>query len=478
MPIVTGNPKQIPAGREGLARYIRTQDRSAPPYFAGRRRLLSDIEDACMDVWHCHKNRLAQIEGMTRVIYGAPGAGKSSVLKYLRYAWQQDAYMTLDAAGGERPGPTPAMLYCDSVDLYYLEEFYENLVVFITQDQRNDLFAKFSETMRLGGGGSAGIVKGGIEHEKTKHHDAVRASMSAMAKVLPHSEWKRPVVIAIDEAQNFEGDRNSPVGRFLRAFHENQHNLPVIVLLAGLSDTKLRVRELGLSRLSRDSVNSLNGLDAAEVAELKAGFCAHFEIDLGRYSDEFDALLQRTDGWAAHLQNCLQAFSKVYLEAQCEIEAVDFARVEQLSLASRMRYYHARLSYAMKESEGLLGMLMSQLTGSEKLGEVLGMIQRIADQNADNPARIMRLPSGMSEEDYYNDLIHSGALQERNDGKVVCPIPSFRQFLIELSKPTVVDGSADGTGHSKREAPPELHYGFTWDSLQRIEAAHEIQPAS
>ena len=75
MPKVIGNPMQIAAGREGLARFIQTLDRSAPPYFAGRKRLLSDIEDACSEVWHCHENGLAQIEGSTWMIYGAPGAG-------------------------------------------------------------------------------------------------------------------------------------------------------------------------------------------------------------------------------------------------------------------------------------------------------------------------------------------------------------------------------------------------------------------
>ena len=477
MPKVIGNPMQIPAGREGLADYIQTLDRSAPPYFAGRKRLLSDIEDACMAVWRRHENRLAQIEGSTWMIYGAPGAGKSSVLKYLRYAWQQGAFMTLDAAGRERSTPTPAMLYCDSSELYSLEEFCEKLADFVSRDQAKNLFAQISKTMRVSGSGSVGIVKGSIEHESTKQHDADRASLSVLVKVLSHSKWKRPVVIAIDEAQNLPGDPRSPEGRFLRAMQENQSQLPVIVLLAGLSDTKMRVRELGLSRLSKNRVCSLNGLDAAEVAELKAGFCTHFEVDLGRYSDEFDALLQRTDGWAAHLQNCLQAFSEVYLEAQCEIETVDFARVEQLSLATRMEYYHARRSNAMKDSPGLLGTLMKQLTGSEERWQVLDMIQRIADDNASSRSRTKKLPPGMSTDDYYNDLIHSGALQERNDGKVVCPIPSFRQFLIELSRPISSADSADGDGHSLREVPPQLHYGFTWDALQRIEAAHEIQPA-
>lgn len=478
MPKLTGNPMQIPAGREGLADYILTKDRNAPPYFAGRKRLLSDIEDACVAVWRRHEIKRTQIKGSTWMIDGAPGAGKSSILEYLRYAWQQGAYMTLDASGRERSGPTPALLNCDSAELHSLDGFCEKLADFVSQGQADKLFAQISKTMRVSGGGSVGFIEGSIEHERTKQYDAVKVGLSAIVNVLSHSKLKRPLVIGIDEAQNLPRDPLSPEGLFLRAMHANQANLPVIVLLAGLSNTKMRVRELGLSWLSRDNVYSLNGLDATEVAELKAGFCAHFEIDLGKYSDEFDALLQRTDGWAAHLQNCLQAFSEVYLEVQCEIEAVDFARVEQLSLASRMSYYHARRSNAMKDSMGLLGTLMAQLTGSEERGQVLGMIRRIADQNADSPDLVMQMPYGMTVGDYYNDLIHSGALQERNDGKVVCPIPSFRQFLIELSKQTAGDGSADGAGHSMRDAPPQLHYGFTWDALQRIEAAHEIQAAS
>ena len=478
MPKLKGNPMQIPAGREGLADYILTKDRNAPPYFAGRKRLLSDIEDACVAVWRRHEIKRTQIKGSTWMIYGAPGAGKSSILEYLRYAWQQGIYMTLDASGRERSGPTPALLNCDSGELNSLEGFREKLADFVSQGQADKLFAQIRKTTRVSGRGSVGFIEGSIEHERTKQYDAAKASLSAIVNVLSHSKLKRPLVIGIDEAQNLPRDPLSPEGLFLRAIHANQANLPVIVLLAGLSNTKMRVRELGLSRFSRDNVYSLNGLNAAEVAELKAGFCAHFEIELGKYSDEFDVLLQRTDGWAAHLQNCLQAFSEVYLEAQCKIEAVDFARVEQLSLASRMSYYHARTSYAMQESEGLLGMLMAQLTGSEKRGQVLDMIRQISDQNADSEDLVMQMPYGMTVGDYYNDLIHSGALQERNDGKVVCPIPSFRQFLIELSKQTAGDGSADGAGHSMREAQQQLHYGFTWDALQRIEAAHEIQAAS
>ena len=37
----------------------------------------------------------------------------------------------------------------------------------------------------------------------------------------------------------------------------------------------------------------------------------------------------------------------------------------------------------------------------------------------------------MTAEDFYNHLTHRGALQERDDDTVICPIPSFRRFLID-----------------------------------------------
>ena len=41
------------------------------------------------------------------------------------------------------------------------------------------------------------------------------------------------------------------------------------------------------------------------------------------------------------------------------------------------------------------------------------------------------LPSGMTAKDFCYHLMHRGALQERDDDTVDCPIPSFRQFLID-----------------------------------------------
>ncbi|MCY3995713.1 MAG: hypothetical protein OXF07_06210 [Rhodobacter sp.] len=45
------------------------------------------------------------------------------------------------------------------------------------------------------------------------------------------------------------------------------------------------------------------------------------------------------------------------------------------------------------------------------------------------------LPRSMSAHDFREHLVHQGALQERGDGSFRCPIPSFRNFLIEAGGP-------------------------------------------
>ncbi|MCY4543039.1 MAG: hypothetical protein OXB95_11730, partial [Rhodobacteraceae bacterium] len=72
---------------EDLAQFIRDLDRSVPPYYAGRADMLADIEECCLDLWKRRKGRELQASSLTRIFYGAPGAGKSSTLMHLRDKW-------------------------------------------------------------------------------------------------------------------------------------------------------------------------------------------------------------------------------------------------------------------------------------------------------------------------------------------------------------------------------------------------------
>ena len=54
------------------------------------------------------------------------------------------------------------------------------------------------------------------------------------------------------------------------------------------------------------------------------------------------------------------------------------------------------------------------------------------------------LPNGLSPEEFLEHLIHRGALQAGSDGRLACPIPSFRRFLIHEGASALADGIQSG----------------------------------
>ena len=401
----------VPRGIQGLKRYVKmAPGRSTPPYYAGRTEILSNIEDACTSIWRCHQRQVAQTKGKTRLIYGAPGAGKSSTLMHLRDVWCQDRFATSDRDGSARTGPTPVMMYiCDGTFFNSIERFCDLLVNTVAPERSE----KFSRLIRKSGGTIMGL--------------------RAVARVLRPNDWTRPVVICIDEAQKIAGDLYSPEGRMLSTLHANDLDLPVLVVLVGLSDSIKRTEQLGLSRLIVRCVHSLDCLTDSELEELKLGFCEHFDIDLSAHAKQFDALVKRTDGWPIHIQNTLYEFSQVYLSVDGDIGKVEFVEVERLSQGARTRYFRSRMSSEMEDSDLLLAAIMTEMEQPITQLGVLALIEKLRRKDEFVEGTGEHLPQGITVESYYDHLTHRGALHERDSGVVYvveCPIPGFRQFLI------------------------------------------------
>ncbi len=377
-------------------------------------------------------------------------------MTHLQNEWLAGRHVTSLSDGSARSAPVPVMLNSEDGQIFdKLDEFCEELVNLVAPGEGQGIFNKISDTRRKSGSADLSLVKGQIEQERTTEQKVANASLYAISKVLPAEKWTRPVVIGVDEAQNLTGDKHSQVGLMLQALHVNRHNLPIMVVLAGLSDSKEHVIELGLSRLSRNSKYSLGCLDAEEIEELKQGFCRHFEINLGSRVKEFETLLLRTDGWPAHIQNCLWAFGKQYLDCGCDVEAMDFNQVDQLAEDARLDYYFERLSNSMLDSFKFLSSVMEQLTENVSRGEVISIIERTAILYDGDDDSTRRLPDNMTSREYYNDLIHRGALQEYEKHQVRCPIPSFRQFLIHRGKKERSTNNATGSDSLHYRAIPE-----------------------
>ncbi len=84
----------------------------------------------------------------------------------------------------------------------------------------------------------------------------------------------------------------------------------------------------------------------------------------------------------------------------------------------------------MKDARGLTASVMRDLDVRLDRADILGLIRsHVSDATGHE------LPRSMSAHDFREHLVHQGALQERGDGSFRCPIPSFRNFLIEAGGP-------------------------------------------
>ncbi len=452
--------KQSEDMRVALREFARgPSDKNYPPYFAGRRELVSSIEDAVETSWSMHESGRAQNRSSVRVIYGAPGAGKSSMLMHLESCWAEGSYLSAGADGGLRRGPVPLMLYMQSTQIVEPRNALRSLVQALSPDGEARLAVSRQESRRVEGGLSIGLGKAGASGERVEGY-AVAEGLRGLAEAFPPERWSRPVVLGVDEAQNTCGGRDSPAGLFLRDLHANDPGLPLTVVLGGLSDTVGQLGELGLSRLSRSCIHSLGCLGGDEVEELKHGFCSHFGIGLKGREAELDRVLMIADRWPSHITHALGAFAEAYLEQGCDIGKVDFAEVGRESLRRRKWHYNDRVSDQMDDSAVLLSAVMERIDGSHKRFEVIEIIEREASAKRGRKRLAERLPEEMTAKEYFAHLIHRGALQVMDDDLVVCPIPSFRRYLIER-------GAGGETGLRSRGMP----FGIA-DDAERVWRAH------
>ncbi len=435
-------------------------DKNYPPYFAGRRELVSSIEDAVETSWCLHESGRVQNDSAVRVVYGAPGAGKSSMLKHLQRCWAEGSYLSASADGGSRRGPVPLMLYMQSTQIVEPRNALRSLAQALSPDGDARLAVSRQESRRVEGGLSVGLGRAGASGERVEGY-AVAEGLCGLAEAFPPERWSRPVVLGVDEAQNTCGGRASPAGRLLQDLHANDPGLPLTVVLGGLSDTVGRLGELGLSRLSDECTHSLGCFGDDEVEELKHGFCGHFGIGLKGCEAELDQVLKIADRWPSHITNALRSFGRVYLERDCDIGKVGFDEVGRKSLQRRTRYYNDRRSSEMRCSKALLSRVMARIDGSQDQSDVIEIIECEALAKQGRKRLADRLPEGMTAKAYFAHLIHRGALQIMDDDLVVCPIPSFRQYLIER-------GAGGETGLRSRGMP----FDVAGTDVERVWRAH------
>ncbi len=406
--------------RARLEAFMDLSEGEAPPVFVGRTTVLEDILSTAESVWAGADTASHGKPKITRIIQGAPGAGKSAVLAELARQAQHRTTngvrtQVLKLGAGIIDGPI---------------DILGPLAALINEKAATDFLAQFQKTRSVGG--SVGALATAVTGERS----TTTIPLAPAPNLAAFCDWvqalngegalKGPIIVAIDEAQRFQRTPDDPVAKVLQTIHDADLPLPLTLVLAGLGDTNDRAMDMGLTR--GRTLHTIGALCTDEVADLMTGFCRHHGLDPTIRGGPFKALATPCEGWPRHLHFALQALGREVLAAEGVLADVDWVRASAVAAVSRLHYYQGQQSGAMTVSAALVGAVLDDLKPFQRRSHVINSINRHARAHPDD--REWQIPKDMDADMLTDHLVHCGALQEEPDGTLNCPIPSFRSYLV------------------------------------------------
>ena len=403
---------RTPAGPDvaGLQAFALEDDRLPPAAFVGRQDIIADIEPAVAQA----AAGGAAVRGRTRLVFGAPGAGKTALLYELARRWRARA------ADGDASAPMP--VDCEPGELTSPVAFTEAVLSALVPDSSFDVT---KATTTEGGGGVPCVA--GLRVSRTTSVSSLvnsvqagRTPWAAVHEAIQPERPTRPVVLLVDEAQNMPGDPGgNGQARLLAEIHDGRHGLLIVAVLGGLGDSKQVMARRGISRFARDAVHSLPRLTDAESGEAVKRFLARHRIT---GDEEVKARWRRRiaeacNGWPQHLHNYLCGAARALADTRGELEHADLDAALAAGEGWRRQYYDARL-------EGM----------NADLPAVADVVGRIPEPGAPMHRIVewCRGATGTAAQgsDLHARMIHDGVLQEMPGGLVTVPIPSFRRYIL------------------------------------------------
>ena len=408
--------------RANLRSFISAQDRARPPIFVGREEIIRKIED---DVAECRSNT-DETACFTRVIHGAPGAGKTSLLTEIRHR-----------LSGEKGSVGPLTVVPLARDK--LSEKPSVAVEFINAYRGSPLNIRkngiSTTTFKFGFKGTGGEHRSGTAANTIEEQmQSFGGLWSTILKNTSVDREENVFLLLVDESQNTMGDKsnlsgtNSIVTNLHAGFLET-NGLKIVPVFAGLSDTESVLADRGISRLPRSSSIHLGALTQDETEELVSKWMRHDEFG---FEDLFsDADIRRvsqmiavaSEGWPRHANGYLAELARSVLEHGDGDElTIDLNEVFERGHDDRLAYYQKRLTTA-------------------KLGGYARAIRDAAQRSTNGIVELATLHT-IAEEIYqiprselfalHDTALHAGVLEPATDGdeeRFKFPIPSFFTYM-------------------------------------------------
>ncbi len=401
-----------------LESFLDLTEGAPPPVFVGRAEVLDDIAKAARQVWKGSGANKHGAGKSTRIIQGAPGAGKSSIVHQIRH--NPERLYT------ESVGKAPLVVALKSGDIGGAVDILQPLARSINPTAAEEFLSHSVRTS----GGEAGIGLGPVKafgkQETTMEPARPRMHWDVLGDwAEQHGGFDRPVVLAIDEAQRFQRDSEDPLSKLFQSLHDGC-GLPIALVLAGLSDTEHSARKMGLTRIPHRQKHNIGRFPDHEVQELMERSCAHFGIGIAGFEHEIDRLIEPCDGWPRHLHIVLGAFAREALRTGGDLGKAAWERIQVEIRTGRDGYYDGQFSDVMREAKSLTVKVMAELNNRHEREQIIRLIEecRADPQN-------YGFPDKMNAKEFFVHLLHQGALHEESIDRFVCSIPSFQTYLLE-----------------------------------------------
>ena len=405
-------------GLKKFASRILTKDRGGSPFFSGRHQEIEDVELGIKGVM----TRLQSGERMpasdeTWLFQGPPGVGKSALLAKLEGRWNVKEN---DAA------PIAVPIRADHIfsQANLVAKIVGALAIANYDAEASD---KLGQIVSIDHGST---ISAGAEfsEEQSVVRNSRELTWEALASHFPRRNWKRPVVLLLDEVQSlsrWEGPSE------ISNLHQGIHSLPIIPIFAGLSDSFEVLRNHDISRMAHRRRVTLWALEQREAEEAVKSMLDAFGVESSNHDDWIHRIAEESGGWPQHLQTGMQALAKVVAENHGMLGPAegDFAdAVSEISARYRNESYEGRFD---DDLAGCFGLLHVVLDAARPPGKSLATLKGIISSHAnDSKEDEYQLPEMLDASMLLNRMIKRGFLQLSMPGRrYICPIPSLTDYI-------------------------------------------------
>ncbi|MCY4446673.1 MAG: hypothetical protein OXC02_09465 [Rhodobacteraceae bacterium] len=395
-----------------LDQFINSRDRVINPFFVGREVYQKKIDKLNQTIVQRHEENVSGVaNGMTQVIYGAPGIGKSSLLEKIRQN-------CIDQLNNKERGPkTIPVMVNDSANLSFeylttsIRKANNQFIPLLSFAYYKHRFLTFLQS--LGNISFGGIGVGVRSKPITK-------------PIIPKGIT---IILMLDEIQSVPKD----AAGVLQWLHTGSDNLPILPIMAGLSTSPGILSEYKISRLARDSDHPLPLLTSDEIKESFTKFVNYFNItSTPKVTNEWsERIVDWTDGWPKHVENAQAAVSELLLDIGGDLTKVDSQMVKLRAAEICCQYYNQRFG-RYDQNPKIIGEIMAQIGLTERSwNEIASAIKSVLKKTT----WVDSITSNQFPKLNFDYLLRRGFIDKYPLGKgssssFKCPIPSLQSYAV------------------------------------------------